>query len=356
MSPKHKVSLNEIAERAGVTRMAVSLALRGKPGVSDDTRKSVVRIAAELGYEPDPEVARLMAHIRSKAAAGTKACLALLTSGGAPDEWKRYATERKYVEGARARAQEYGYRLEEFWLNEPGMTAARLSNIIWHRGIEGVVIAPLQGRLSAKAPRTVELDFNLFSAVEISETVEWPDLDRANHDQYTSMMRLLHELQDLNYHRIGLVLEEALDVRVNGRWTAAFLQFRHTIGSKQMPPPLILALPQQNAFDRWYDHHQPDVIISVNRFGLSFIEQRGLKIPGDVAYASLDLDGDLAKVPGMSGIDQNSPMVGAAAIDMLVGSVQRGQRGPPIHPLRMEVEGTWVAGKTAPRRRPPSKR
>ncbi len=95
-------------------------------------------------------------------------------------------TERKYVEGAQGRAVEYGYRVDEFWINQPGMTMARLGNILWSRGIEGVVIAPLQERLSGKRSRSIHLDFKLFSSVEISETVEWPDLDRSNHDQYTS--------------------------------------------------------------------------------------------------------------------------------------------------------------------------
>lgn len=55
--------------------------------------------------------------------------------------------------------------------------------------------------------------------VVISETVESPDLDRAIHDQYTAMIKCLDELTALGYQSIGLVLEEALDVRVNGKWT-----------------------------------------------------------------------------------------------------------------------------------------
>jgi len=350
MSAASRITLREIAEKTGVTRMAVSLALRGKPGVSEATREKVLKTARQLGYEPDPEVAKLMSRIRANSPATAKACLALLTSGASREEWKRYLTERKYVEGARARAAEYGYRIEEFWIHEPGMRSDRLGNIIWNRGIEGVVIAPLQGPITGKQNRAIELNFDLFSAVEISETVDRPDLDRAIHDQFTSMVKLLNELTQLKYRSIGLVLEEALDLRVNGKWTAAYLYHGHRTGARQAPP-LILSDFKPSEFDRWFDRYRPDVIVSVNRFGLRFLEARGLRVPGDVGYATLDLDGDLADYPDMSGIDQNSHMVGAAAVDLVVAAIQRGQRGIPVHPLRTEVEGTWVAGKSAVRQR-----
>jgi LacI family transcriptional regulator len=351
VATKFRVVLREIANKTGISRMAVSLALRGKSGVSEATRKKVLKVAKELGYEPDPDVARLLSHIRVKKPASMKACLALLTSGATSQDWKLYATERKYVEGAHARATEYGYHIEEFWMNEPGMTLSRLGNIIWSRGIEGVIIAPLQSRLSGTAPRSIRLDFNLFSAVEISETVEWPDLDRAVHDQYTSMLKALDELSGLNYKTIGLVLEEALDLRVNGKWTAAYLRYRSQWGAKRLPPPLILDSPRQPAFDRWFDRYRPNAIISVDRFGLHLLIEKGLDVPGEVGYASLDVDGDANEYTDVSGIDQNSEIVGAAAVDMLVGAIHRGHRGIPVHPLRTEVEGSWKPGKSTVKNR-----
>ncbi|MDP4097625.1 LacI family DNA-binding transcriptional regulator [Paenibacillus sp. P96] len=45
-----KVTLQEIAEAAGVSKFAVSRALAGKPGVSEDTRAAIVELAGRLGY------------------------------------------------------------------------------------------------------------------------------------------------------------------------------------------------------------------------------------------------------------------------------------------------------------------
>ncbi len=347
----NRTSLGDIARETGITRMAVSLALRGKPGVSEETRKKVVKAAARLGYEPDPEVAKLFARIRARQPAETSACLALLTFGATEGEWKRSITERSYVEGTQARAREYGYRMEEFWVNAPGMTMARLGDIIWSRGIEGVIIAPLQGRIAGIDTRVLDLDYSRFSAVEISETIERPDLDRAVHDQYTSMLKCLEELARLNYRKIGLVLHRELDLRTNGKWTAAYLRYGHQTGAKSIAP-LLMSEASPLVFDRWFERNQPDAIVSVDRFGLGFLTARGLRIPRDIGYATLDVDGDTEAFPGVSGINQNSHRVGAAAVDIVVAAIQRSQRGIPDHPIRTEVEGSWTSGKSVVMQKP----
>ncbi|KQV13295.1 MULTISPECIES: LacI family DNA-binding transcriptional regulator [unclassified Kitasatospora] len=47
-----RVTIAEIAERAGVSIGAVSYALNGRPGVSEETRKRIVDIADEIGWRP----------------------------------------------------------------------------------------------------------------------------------------------------------------------------------------------------------------------------------------------------------------------------------------------------------------
>ncbi len=45
-----RVTLQEIADHLGISKFAVSRALTGKPGVSDDTRRNVLSAAEEFGY------------------------------------------------------------------------------------------------------------------------------------------------------------------------------------------------------------------------------------------------------------------------------------------------------------------
>ncbi|HEX3790300.1 MAG TPA: LacI family DNA-binding transcriptional regulator [Pseudonocardiaceae bacterium] len=45
-------TITDIARRAGLTKTAVSFALNGQPGVSEDTRRRVLDIAQEIGWQP----------------------------------------------------------------------------------------------------------------------------------------------------------------------------------------------------------------------------------------------------------------------------------------------------------------
>ena len=52
-SRARRATISDIAQRAGVSKGAVSYALNGRPGVSDDTRERIVSIARELGWYPN---------------------------------------------------------------------------------------------------------------------------------------------------------------------------------------------------------------------------------------------------------------------------------------------------------------
>ena len=48
-----RVTINDIARQAGVSKGAVSYALNGRPGVSSTTRERILAVAAELGWAPN---------------------------------------------------------------------------------------------------------------------------------------------------------------------------------------------------------------------------------------------------------------------------------------------------------------
>jgi hypothetical protein len=69
----------------------------------------------------------------------------------------------------------------------------------------------------------------------------------------------------------------------------------------------------------------------------------GLKCPRDIGLAHLDINKGM---DGWSGMDQCNGLVGAYAIDMLVGMLHRGETGVPQSPKCIMTESRWIPGKT----------
>lgn len=59
---RHRVTLADVAARAGVSRSLASLVIRGAPGPSAASRGAVLRAADEMGYRPDPAAKLLREH------------------------------------------------------------------------------------------------------------------------------------------------------------------------------------------------------------------------------------------------------------------------------------------------------
>lgn len=55
-----KVTIKDLAEKAGVSKTAVSFAFNNPKRISEETYKRIMKIAKEIGYSPDP-VARILA-------------------------------------------------------------------------------------------------------------------------------------------------------------------------------------------------------------------------------------------------------------------------------------------------------
>jgi LacI family transcriptional regulator len=211
-------NLATIAREAGVSRMTVSRVLRNAGYVAADTRARVLAAAEKLRYRPNPMVSALMTQIHQGKLSRRDDVIAYLTDSVVRGTWRKNKTYCEFFEGATARAFQRGYRLEEFWLGEYGFSSARLSRVLYARGIRGVIVGPL------RSPHAhLNLKWNNFSAAAIGYSLLRPPLDRVTNDQYDSTLGALRELRRLGYRRIGLALEGPTAARVHYRWLSAFL-------------------------------------------------------------------------------------------------------------------------------------
>ena len=56
----------------------------------------------------------------------------------------------------------------------------------------------------------------------------------------------------------------------------------------------------------------------------------------------------LTHVEAVAGINQNLPLIGATAIDILVSQLYHNELGLPQRPVFSMIEGYWLDGGTAP--------
>lgn len=331
------VTMQMIADKAGVSRMAVSLALRNSPKISPATRERIREIAEELGYRPNPLVSALMTQLRDVRRVPKQTTLAYITAYPTPDGWRRPGPFVEFFEGAKARAEALGYTLEEWWAARPGMTLDRLSDILFNRNIHGLLVAPLPAGGS-----TLRLDWPRFAAATIGFSLVEPAIPRASNDQYQSITVALHELAQLGYKRIGLAITDEEDVRVQRKWSAGFLVYQQGIAVKQRVPSL-RSDAGYAAFSEWFRKHRPDAVLSQDSRCVEYLARLGCDVPGDVGFAHLALtDSDT----GLAGIHQNGRIVGASTIDLVDAQLRRNERGVPPSSKTVLVQGRWVSGPT----------
>src|ERR1051325_10619811 len=252
-----RATMQQIADAGGVSRMTVSLALRNHPQISPETRDRIQEIARHMGYRPDPEVSKLMSHLRRLRPARDPSVLGLITTAEEPGPWRSNRHFARFYEGAVHRAEELGYHLEEFWLKQPGLTSQRLTRILETRSIEGLLIGPLY-RPSAH----LSIDFSRFAAAEPGHNVWRPRIHRADHHQFHGMLMAVRQLERLGYRRIGLALLQGFDRRTIHNWEGAYLYCAQKLGKTDRIPPLATKTLDKTAFGRWFRQHRPEAVIA----------------------------------------------------------------------------------------------
>src|SRR6266542_5913160 len=146
MASPHRPTLRSLAAEASVSLTTMSFALRNSREVSAATRDRLQRLAQARGYRLNPLVTALYSQVRTRKARGDHAVVAYLNTWSPRRTWESCNTKTGQFRGATARAAELGFRVENFWLHDPGMTPTRLAQIFKARGVRGVLVGPLQNQ------------------------------------------------------------------------------------------------------------------------------------------------------------------------------------------------------------------
>ena len=338
---KRRPTIYDIAAKVGCHFSTVSLALRNHPKIPAVTRNKIKKAAKDLDYQPDPMLSALTAYRRAIHPSENLATIAWVTNHSTRNHWREWPRTMDHFQGATAQAKVRGYKLEEFWLREPGMTSDRASNILKTRNISGLLF-PLQ-----EESCSIDLHWNDFSAVTIGHSLIEPELHVVANHEYRTIAKLMAELARRGYSRYGLVESEKCEQRVDHNWLAAFLMEQRLQSEKNLVEPLILHKWDAKAFHSWLKKEKPDVVITKYGKILPHLNCLGIKVPEDLEVALHSIPEGLTEFSGMK---QNSYLLGVMAVDFLVDMLHRNERGVPAIAQRLLIESTWVEGKTLRRR------
>lgn len=329
------VTLQMIADAAGVSRSTVSRGLKNHPRIGEKTARRIQKLADDMGYCRDAHLTDLMIRLRKRKHVMERPVIAMLF-------WQNFAVKLEnsgVTGGLWQRARECGYQPEAFNLTE-FQDKRRIARILYSRGIDGVILCPAQ--VPSPLP---DLPWRHFSVVAVGHSIFSHSLHRCANNHFDRMRMCVERLIALGYKRIGAALTTAVDRRTHGFYHAAYLLEQKTRQDATLVPLLHgrgLREEDEKSFYHWFDQWTPEVIIcgSTVEFVHECLKKRGLKVPRNVGL----VDMNYPSKAGYSGVLQNGFETGVAAVDLLITLMQANEKGLPKIPRDIFVGGTWING------------
>jgi LacI family transcriptional regulator len=342
----------DIAKKLGISQTAVSMALRGNQRISLQLRKRVQAEAKRMGYQPNAYLRAWMSNVRTGKNMSEQGVIALLIMARSVQEWETVDTFKLFHQGALLRAKELGYRLENFFLLAPEMKDKNIDRILTARGIKGIIIAP-----PYYGNRSLHLHWEKYAAIGVGFGWNEQELHRTVHDNLYNYTLAFNKLRKLGYKRIGTILDQIyIDGNRHGiKWYTAYLDNQNNLPTHERIPVLPLegastltTMSAENIqllkekMKTWMNQWHPDAVLTIVGHQKEWLEEAGFLIPEELGLACLSLPckSDFA------GVNENSNVVGATAIEQVAAQIGRNEFGLPNHPLTLMIEGQWVGGST----------
>ncbi len=340
-----RVTLKDVARRAGVHFTTVSLALRGHPGLPDGTRSRIVAIADELGYRRDPVLMaltsrRVNVHLPHKVSR-----MAFLTDQRDQASFNRTPHMRYFLEGAVRQAEMMGYSCDLIFIRGPGFSASDLEDRLRAKEYDGVII----GAFHLPDDR-LTLDWSRYAIVKIDTRFMQPNSAFVANDQMGAVRLAWQRLRRLGYRRIGMAIGIYDEIATNNLYSAGSLIEQAGLPEGERIPPLYFDYADQvedavPKLREWARQHRPQVVICNWSHIVPMAVATGLRVPEELACVCLCLnDPD----PRVAGVIQNHRAVGRRAAEKLALAAKAGERGIPAQPSAIYIAGQWQDGASAP--------
>lgn len=336
-----RITLKDIAQKAGYSATTVSLALKDDSRINPETRKRIKQLAEDMGYRPDPRLAQLMGYLQRGKAHGRGEVMGMLTDF-TEEQLRTHPYMSGMIRGIRERCNQLGYETAMF-IRAGGMTLKRIHGILTARSIRGLLVLPFR-------EPTFELetfDFSAFSPVAIGYGMQEPQLHRAASQQTLGAMQVVSRVLSAGYRRVGLILAREIDSRtqhrylagfygtiLSGEWEAAFIE------------PFLFEEMEADNLRAWLKANRPDAIVASHHWIGRDLAAIGVEPGRDIGLALINYQGSepyaRLRVPYEE--------IGRAGVNVVHALLGINERGIPEHPSVMSVPGVWEDGPSLPPR------
>lgn len=343
-----RVTLRDIANEAGVSATAVSLAMKGSKRISADKRNQILKLAKELGYRRDPMMSALCSYRDTRNPRTSNVNITFLQYGDKPMPLKSEgAFEREIWESAQKESRRLGYSLSRTWAGNPSLNSNRLKNILTSRGVAGLVIYQANCPLTNLKP--IMSDFSL---IWVGDGPKGVSLNSVRINRFSSMKMAWENLSKLGYKTGGLILAEHSVDQNYAEWEAAHNHFqRQSTGETQYIPPLTFKTNEDCnlvELSQWLRRWKPQVVISAFRKIHDLLEGSDYTTPRDIGFLSLSTKTGSR----LSGIDQQTSSIAETGIRLLDRLICNREQGVPDHQQIIETDGLWNRGDTLRKQEP----
>ena len=317
------MTIKDIARLSGVGVTTVSRVLNHHPDVSEETRRRVLAVVAEQGFQPNTNAR----HLKQQ----TSASIAIIVKG------TMNMLFAELMERCQQLLQDTGQNAAVYYLDEDANEVVYAVQLCRERKPLGILF--LGGDLEFFQAEFGHITVPCVLLTNSARELDFPNLSSLTTDDEEAAYRVVRYLADQGHRDIGLL---------GGNWSCTQISYRRVLGCQRAFDELSLPFdarrcePCRYSFSDAYDTTKrllgrcPELtalfcVSDVMALGaIRAIHDLGRRVPRDISVVGYDgIPLSRFSVPRLTTVRQDTQQLARQGVDLLLRNLQRPR--PPVH-------------------------
>jgi DNA-binding LacI/PurR family transcriptional regulator len=330
-----QIKMKDIAKKAKVSASAVSLVLNNKPGVGEETRRKILKIASEMQGDS-------LLEKRKQHTLGSLRFLKIIKHGHCLNS-DLDVFIASYIDGIELEARRDGYAVE----------VKSIANVSISNSLRVMEMSSIQGIIVLGTELIEEdlrhFDFFKIPIVFVDTSFDYPKFDFVTMNSIGAVRSAVQYLYQKGHREIGCLRSNVLTRNFQLR----SLGFEIALKELGLPLQEEYLFPVDSTFDGAYSQtvailsahpRMPSALICANdimAYGcIKALKEKGFRIPDDISVIGFDdLPMSSHMEPPLTTIQVSKKDIGKMAVKLLVERINRSSVAPSINLL---IEGNLI--------------